>query len=497
VIIYFIICSLIISPFLVSNSSAYEITYKTLDNRFDGNLKVCAIEFEYDKTTQNKIDLILDETKIGINEWQVKLQQKERGNNNDHSWKINYELVPLDNQQNYNYSNCGIIIDFKEIPDDEEGYYEVLGTHQSKGTYSQIDIFYKEIEICETRDKYYIYYNPCYGEGLRTIKQIGNVVRHEFGHALGLDHYEADDKKVNSSWAGSNAPLPSIMVPINNDRTKEVQIRDVDVEKVFEIYPNNGFLGNGQIKSIIEKQEKVDTKNKVLIEIRDTENDERRNLDVYVNWDSTGTVKEAIQFEFIFTDNDNYLLENVTYMIQLLNEPIEGVEDIIMEYGITDNQETSGLLSDDGTEYHNIVFPTFGTYYLDVYAISEENYNDHYGYGFLTIDVSRSGIALFQSDIDNEIKQTDIPTWIKNNSLWYGQDMISDTEYIQGIQFLINNGILEIPINNIKENTETKQTDIPTWIKNNSLWYGQDMISDTEYIQGIQFLINNGILEIK
>ena len=43
-----------------------------------------------------------------------------------------------------------------------------------------------------------------------------------------------------------------------------------------------------------------------------------------------------------------------------------------------------------------------------------------------------------------------IPEWIKNNALWYGQGVISETEFLNAIKFLIENDILVISTADIK-----------------------------------------------
>lgn len=37
-----------------------------------------------------------------------------------------------------------------------------------------------------------------------------------------------------------------------------------------------------------------------------------------------------------------------------------------------------------------------------------------------------------------------IPEWVKNNALWYGQGVISETEFLNAIKFLIENDVLVI-----------------------------------------------------
>ena len=42
---------------------------------------------------------------------------------------------------------------------------------------------------------------------------------------------------------------------------------------------------------------------------------------------------------------------------------------------------------------------------------------------------------------------SNIPAWVKTNALWWGQDKISDTDYLQGLQYLVENNLLQIPSN--------------------------------------------------
>jgi plastocyanin len=44
----------------------------------------------------------------------------------------------------------------------------------------------------------------------------------------------------------------------------------------------------------------------------------------------------------------------------------------------------------------------------------------------------------------NEAIAESVPEWIKNNALWYGQGDISETEFLNAIKFLIDNGIIVI-----------------------------------------------------
>jgi hypothetical protein len=87
-----------------------------------------------------------------------------------------------------------------------------------------------------------------------------------------------------------------------------------------------------------------------------------------------------------------------------------------------------------------------------------------------------------------------IPHWIKNNAKWWYQDQIQDSEFIKGIQYLIENKIMIVP--SIGQNTN-KENKIPSWIKNNAGWWADGTISDNDFISGIQYLVSSGIIIIK
>jgi hypothetical protein len=44
----------------------------------------------------------------------------------------------------------------------------------------------------------------------------------------------------------------------------------------------------------------------------------------------------------------------------------------------------------------------------------------------------------------NEVSAENIPDWIKNTALWYGEGKISETEFLNAIKFLVENKIIVI-----------------------------------------------------
>ncbi len=59
---------------------------------------------------------------------------------------------------------------------------------------------------------------------------------------------------------------------------------------------------------------------------------------------------------------------------------------------------------------------------------------------------------------------------------------------------MVNENILKIPPT---VQGSSSESEIPDWIKNNAEWWAAGLIDDNSFIQGIQFLIKEGILVIQ
>ena len=86
-----------------------------------------------------------------------------------------------------------------------------------------------------------------------------------------------------------------------------------------------------------------------------------------------------------------------------------------------------------------------------------------------------------------------IPGWIKNTAGWWRDGHIDDNSFVQGIQFLIKEEILQIP----PTTQGSGGSEIPSWVKDTAGWWAEGIISDDDFIYGIDFLINQGIIIIE
>jgi hypothetical protein len=92
------------------------------------------------------------------------------------------------------------------------------------------------------------------------------------------------------------------------------------------------------------------------------------------------------------------------------------------------------------------------------------------------------------------VSTSGVPDWVRNNAEWWSQGAIGDSDFVSGIQFLIKEGILQIP--ETAQPASEGSEEIPEWIKNNADWWSQGLISDDDFLKGIQFLVENGIIKV-
>jgi len=97
-------------------------------------------------------------------------------------------------------------------------------------------------------------------------------------------------------------------------------------------------------------------------------------------------------------------------------------------------------------------------------------------------------------------KDTEIPGWIKNVAGWWANGEIPENQFLNAIGYLINNNIISISFMPCSEKTESQTTSsdkkVPDWIKNNAKWWSEDLIEDTDFINGIEYLIKYQIMGI-
>ena len=106
--------------------------------------------------------------------------------------------------------------------------------------------------------------------------------------------------------------------------------------------------------------------------------------------------------------------------------------------------------------------------------------------------VAITTIQFSNEALSNDYKKT-IPIWIKNVGGFWCSGQISDTEFIDSIQYLINENVIQVK--KIQYEVSSSQQ-VPQWVKNNACWWVDDKIPDLDFISGIEYLINTGAISV-
>ena len=105
-----------------------------------------------------------------------------------------------------------------------------------------------------------------------------------------------------------------------------------------------------------------------------------------------------------------------------------------------------------------------------------------------------SQTATAQSDVT-------IPDWIKDLSNYWANEKISDKEYATAIEYLIQSKVITSDritiINEIDSNAQntSDEINIPDWIRNNAKWFADGILDDSEFIKGIEFMIEEKVIQ--
>jgi hypothetical protein len=440
--------------FSFQSSFGYTVTYEKWGPKIKDVSTVCILESDYlnsEILTESFSKRLMDETRISISEWEVQLKNFERGRDKS-MWDINQIPVSLEQQKDFDYDQCHIFIKFKEKPDSQDEWYKLLGkTVYELGDTgrSDITIYYDNIKFCKTEDKDWIYFDPCYEAKPRLMQQIQSVVKHEFGHALGLGHFKADKLDVSIAWARGTITAPSIMAVFSHQNLNENVITPKDIVAVRSIYGENGFLPDDE--KIITFDSFESSSDLFVIpkgELAVASVEGVINKDRYLS---------GIQVDITSID-PNHLVQNRKVRVN----------------------------SDGGFSFDTI--------------LNDNTVNGTYTI-FATYRNEKSPEILVEVQPEITEFKKGIPNWVKNTVGWWAEDQIDEYQFILGIQHLILIGVLNptssenLKVDNLEENISFG-VKIPKYVKQTSLWWVEGKISEQEYVDCLQYLLKKEYIVI-
>ncbi|NIP61207.1 MAG: peptidase, partial [Nitrosopumilaceae archaeon] len=178
--------------------------------------------------------------------------------------------------------------------------------------------------------------------------------------------------------------------------------------------------------------------------------------------------------KFISKYDDTEFLNQVQYDLLVVDDALTPTRSIAQEEGRQFLYSPSGQAIVDFIVKED---PGTANYVVWVYGLAPEGVVPSSEPDYLKIELP---IKLLDGE-QTPGTELNIPPWIKNNARWWSDGEIDDNSFVQGIQFLIKEGIMVIPPT--AQGTGTGN-EIPQWIKNNAGWWADGSISDSDFVQG-------------
>ena len=86
-----------------------------------------------------------------------------------------------------------------------------------------------------------------------------------------------------------------------------------------------------------------------------------------------------------------------------------------------------------------------------------------------------------------------IPVWVKQNADWWATQQISDSEFLEGIDFLFEKQILSVPTREVVSESQWK---IPQWVQIPASWWYEEKITDEQFLKIIENLVQREIIVV-
>ncbi len=268
--------------------------------------------------------------------------------------------------------------------------------------------------------------------------------------------------------------------PYSNKNTNIIHLL-ITANELERINDSSGFSNNiDTMKFYIVPYGEI-TKKSTEFYLVDTNTFESVDTTVNIAWDGQFGAGDKIPFEILFFDENRNLLKDVKYVYSLIDKN----ENVITTVG--NDPSNPGILASEGFDIQNIVIPSSDAYRLDILVLGQGTYYDptYAGIGSGIIQVGPGAPSSPPPTPKPEtptLPSVEVPSWIQTTAGFWVDGFSSDDEFVNAIEFLINEGVIVIPPTASGGETAAE---IPSWIKTTTGYWVNNKITDVEFINAI------------
>ena len=248
---------------------------------------------------------------------------------------------------------------------------------------------------------------------------------------------------------------------------------------------------NNKISFNLVPQSQI-SKNSIEFYLVDTQNFERVGTNVRVSWDNSYGVSDNIPFEFSFFDDNGKLIRDLKYGFSVYDK-----NNKVIHTNTGKDQKNPGIAAVEGIDIQKILIPTQEQYRIDVLVYGTGiSYDPQYagiGSGIIEVGPGVPSSPPQKPKTPTPTPAIQVPSWIQTTAGFWVDGFSSDDEFVNAIEFLINEGVIVIPPT---ASTGSTGAEIPSWIKSTTEFWVDGFTSDKEFVTAIQWLIENGIMRI-
>jgi len=209
--------------------------------------------------------------------------------------------------------------------------------------------------------------------------------------------------------------------------------------------------------------------------------------------DKTQMINTVSVYDFATTQTSSNIFDEYVSTLIKNDYPAAPLDESLQE-------NCFATMTNEGTDNEKTSVTCYNSKYVIISTSEQTGQVFHNGKQLTTLIASNGFASLIYENIENskpslETESSNIPNWVKNNAGWWADGITSDKTFVNAIQFLIDEDIIVIPTTSeLSQNQQTNE--IPIWLKNNAKWWANGTISDDDFVRGIQYLIENGIIQL-